>query len=109
MYARLGAEKLLGVPLDTLNSCKAVPAPLPVLARCVSQNMDPSHKTAALCPQCSENHDKEMAKLAAIEKSFTDAKNELNRPAIPEWLQSAKLNNTATDEFRVCYVSTKSF
>ncbi|KAK6127044.1 hypothetical protein DH2020_039222 [Rehmannia glutinosa] len=41
-------------------------------------------------PGCfRENYEKELEKLAAIEKSFNEA-----QPSLPQWLQNAKLNTT---------------
>ncbi|KAI3444116.1 hypothetical protein Pfo_000781 [Paulownia fortunei] len=100
MFPRLGTERILSNPVESLNPLKAVPSPLPALTRRVSENLDHAQRST-FCPQCSENYEKELAKLAAIEKSFSEAKQEATRPSLPQWLQNAKLKNTdakTTDE-----------
>ncbi|KAK4481640.1 hypothetical protein RD792_012547 [Penstemon davidsonii] len=85
--------RVLSNPVESLNPLKTVPTPLPALTRPVPENLDPGQRTA-FCPQCSANYEKELAKLAAIEKSFSESKQESIRPSLPQWLQNAKLNNT---------------
>ncbi|KAL2232762.1 UNVERIFIED_CONTAM: Protein SUPPRESSOR OF MAX2 1 [Sesamum indicum] len=100
MFPRLGNERILSSPAESLNPSRAVPAPLPSLTRRVSENLDPAQRST-FCPQCSGNYEKELAKLAAIEKSFSAAKQETTRPSLPQWLQNAKLNGAdakTTDE-----------
>ncbi|KAI3446671.1 hypothetical protein Pfo_003336 [Paulownia fortunei] len=92
MFPRLGTERLLSNPVEPLNQLKAVPT-LPALTRRVSENLDPAQGTT-FCPQCSENYEKELAKLTAIEKSFSKANQEATQPSLPQWLQNAKLNAT---------------
>ncbi|KAK4431930.1 protein SUPPRESSOR OF MAX2 1 [Sesamum alatum] len=93
MFPRLGAERLLSNPVEPLSPLKAVPSPLPGLVSRVTENLDPAPRTS-FCPQCSENYEKELARLAAIEKSFSEAKQDATRPSLPQWLQSAKLDTT---------------
>ncbi|KAK4485548.1 hypothetical protein RD792_008191, partial [Penstemon davidsonii] len=92
--------RILSNPLESLNpSLKAVPTPLPALTKPVPENLDhPGQKTSTFCPQCSENYDKELARLAAIEKSFSEAKQDSTRPSLPQWLQNAKINSTDHSE-----------
>ncbi|KAL0404478.1 UNVERIFIED_CONTAM: protein SUPPRESSOR OF MAX2 1 [Sesamum radiatum] len=99
MFPRLGNERILSSPAESLNPSRAVPAPLPSLTRRVSENSDPAQRST-FCPQCSGNYEKELAKLAAIEKSFSAAKQDTTRPSLPQWLQNAKLNSAdaKTDE-----------
>ncbi|KAL0453618.1 UNVERIFIED_CONTAM: protein SUPPRESSOR OF MAX2 1 [Sesamum latifolium] len=64
------------------------------------RNSDPAQRST-FCPQCSGNYEKELARLAAIEKSLSAAKQEMTRPSLPQWLQNAKLNGAdakTTDE-----------
>ncbi|PIN14734.1 Chaperone HSP104 [Handroanthus impetiginosus] len=99
-FPRLGTEKMLSNPMESLNLMKAVPSPLPTLTKRVSENLDPAQRST-FCPQCSENYEKELAKLAAIEKSFSEAKQESTQPSLPRWLQNAKLSSAdakTTDE-----------
>ncbi|XP_051150212.1 protein SUPPRESSOR OF MAX2 1-like [Andrographis paniculata] len=94
-FPRLGAERLLSNPVESsfLNPLKPVTSTLPVLS--LSENSDPSQRPLNFCPQCHENYQKELAKLSAIEKSFSDAKQDSSRPtSLPPWLQSAKLDTT---------------
>ncbi|KAL8488778.1 hypothetical protein ACS0TY_024908 [Phlomoides rotata] len=86
LFPRLGTERLLNNPM-------ALTSPLPNLARHISENLDTAQKST-ICPQCSENYAKELTKLAAIEKSFSEAKQQTARPSLPQWLQNAKLNTT---------------
>ncbi|KAK6151492.1 hypothetical protein DH2020_014127 [Rehmannia glutinosa] len=89
MFPRLGTERFFSNSLEPLNPLNAtVQTPLSALTRRVCENVDPSQRTT-FCPQCSENYEKELAKLAAIEKSFNEA-----QPSLPQWLQNAKLNTT---------------
>ncbi|KAH6779409.1 Double Clp-N motif-containing P-loop nucleoside triphosphate hydrolases superfamily protein [Perilla frutescens var. hirtella] len=71
---------LLSNPMESLKTAVTIPSP-------------PAHKSS-LCPQCSENYDKELAKLAAIGKSFSEANKQAMQPSLPAWLQNAKLNPT---------------
>ncbi|KAG8367686.1 hypothetical protein BUALT_Bualt16G0098700 [Buddleja alternifolia] len=89
IFPRFGTERLLNNPVEPLNPLKTNPMPLPALTRRLSENSDPAQRTN-FCPQCSENYEKELAKLTAIEKSFSEAKQEANRPSLPQWLQNAK-------------------
>ncbi|KAL1553845.1 protein SUPPRESSOR OF MAX2 1-like [Salvia divinorum] len=58
-FPRLGAERLLSMPVEPLKGL----------------------------PQCSENYEKEAAKLTTVHKSFSEA-------SLPQWLQNAKLNTS---------------
>ncbi|KAL0334167.1 UNVERIFIED_CONTAM: protein SUPPRESSOR OF MAX2 1 [Sesamum angustifolium] len=93
MFPRLGTERLFSNPVEPLSPLKTVPSPLPGLISRVTENLDPAPRTG-FCPQCSENYEKELARLTAIEKSFSEAKQDANRPSLPQWLQSAKLDTT---------------
>lgn len=90
--------------LESFNPLKAVPSSLPTLTRLVSENSDPAQKST-FCPQCSDNYEKELTKLAAIDKLLSQAKQDAAKPSLPQWLQNAKLNTTetkTTDESQVC-------
>lgn len=89
---RLGTERLLSNSVESLNPLKTVTSPLPALTKCVLENSGTAPRSS-LCPKCLENYDKEQAKLAAIEKSFSEAKQD-SQPSLPAWLQNAKLNTT---------------
>lgn len=97
MFPRLGTERILSTRIESLTSLKSVQ---PVLAQRLSEKLDTSQRTT-FCPRCSENYDKEVVKLIAIEKSFSEAKPEATRPSLPQWLQNAKLESrdaVATDD-----------
>lgn len=92
--------------MESLNPLKALTSSLPNFTRRVSENMDTAQRPS-ICPQCLENYEKEVKKLAAIEKSFSEAKEQTARPSLPQWLQNAKLNATdpnTKDESNVCSV-----
>ncbi|KAH6772284.1 hypothetical protein C2S51_010688 [Perilla frutescens var. frutescens] len=94
--------RLLSTPVEPLNPLKGLPIPLSALNRPVSENSDPSEKMA-YCPQCSENYEKEVAKLTLIHKSFSEATSETSQPSLPQWLQNAKVNTA--DASQVCFRS----
>ncbi|PIN18211.1 Chaperone HSP104 [Handroanthus impetiginosus] len=115
MFPRLGNERPLSNQVEQLIPLKAIPTPLPALTRGVSENSDPAQR-ATFCPQCLENYEKELAKLTAIEKSLSEAKQEGTKPSLPQWLQNAKLNSTdaktgdpsqAKDQGLVCKQKTQ--
>ncbi|KAH6819266.1 Double Clp-N motif-containing P-loop nucleoside triphosphate hydrolases superfamily protein [Perilla frutescens var. frutescens] len=89
--------RLLSTPVEPLNPLKGLPIPLSALNRPVSENSDPSEKMA-YCPQCSENYEKEVAKLVMIHKSFSEATSEKSQPSLPQWLQNAKVNTADTSQ-----------
>ncbi|CAI9761063.1 unnamed protein product [Fraxinus pennsylvanica] len=93
MFPRVGTERLLSNPVENLNPLKSVPTPPPTLTRRVSENLDIAQRNS-FCPQCSDNYEKELAKLVAIEKTFSEAKQESNRPSLPLWLKNAKLQSS---------------
>lgn len=66
----------------------------PPLSRRIFESSDISER-APCCPQCSENYEKEAAKLTTVHKSFTEA-------SLPPWLQNAKLNTS--DASQVCLI-----
>ncbi|XP_057786450.1 protein SUPPRESSOR OF MAX2 1 [Salvia miltiorrhiza] len=90
LFPRLGTERILSNPVESLNPLKTITSPLPALTKCVLENSGTAQRSS-LCPKCSENYEKEQAKLAAIEKSFSEAKQD-TQPSLPAWLQNAKLN-----------------
>ncbi|EYU42459.1 hypothetical protein ABFS82_10G132600 [Erythranthe guttata] len=104
MFPRLGADRILSNQMESLNPMKAAPSPpMPGLTRRISENLDPSSQKPTVCPKCMENYEKEAARLSAIQKSFSEAKQDApNKPSLPQWLQNAKLNTTdstkTTDE-----------
>ncbi|XP_075489785.1 protein SUPPRESSOR OF MAX2 1A-like [Primulina tabacum] len=93
MFPRLGTERISCNPIESLNPLKATTTPLPALTRRLSENLDTTPQTA-FCSQCSENYEKELAKLAAIEKSFAEAKQDATKPSLPQWLRNVELDST---------------
>ncbi|CAA2980106.1 protein SUPPRESSOR OF MAX2 1-like [Olea europaea var. sylvestris] len=92
MFPRLGTERILSTPTESLISLKSVPIRQPIWTQRVSENLDTAQRTT-FCPRCSENYEKEVAKLVAIEKSFSKAKPEVTQQSLPQWLQNAKLDS----------------
>lgn len=77
--------------MESLNLLKpAAASPLPALGRGLFENPGAAQRSS-ICPKCSESCEKEQAKLADIEKSFSEAKQD-TVPSLPAWLQNAKLN-----------------
>lgn len=109
---RLGTERLLNNPLESLNPLKTLTSPLPTLTT-LSENSGATAQRPSLCPRCSENYEKELSKLAAIEKSFSQAKQDSQpQPSLPAWLQNAKLNTAdakTKDEPQVVILSILLF
>ncbi|XP_075492199.1 protein SUPPRESSOR OF MAX2 1A-like [Primulina tabacum] len=93
MFPRLGTERISCNPIESLNPLKATPTPLPALTRRVPENLDTTPQTA-FCSQCSENYEKELAKLAAIEKSFSEAKQDATKTSLPQWMRNVELDSS---------------
>ncbi|XP_073317167.1 protein SUPPRESSOR OF MAX2 1A-like [Primulina huaijiensis] len=93
MFPRLGTERISCNPIESLNPLKATPTRLPASTRSLSENLDTTPRTA-FCSQCSENYEKELAKLEAIEKSFSEAKQDTTKPSLPQWLRNVELDST---------------
>ncbi|XP_047947493.1 protein SUPPRESSOR OF MAX2 1-like [Salvia hispanica] len=55
------------------------------LSRCVFEMPDPLER-APYCSRCSENYEKEAAKLTTVHKSFSETAH------LPQWLRNTKLN-----------------
>ncbi|KAL6555204.1 hypothetical protein OROGR_006462 [Orobanche gracilis] len=79
-------------PVEFLNPPRAIPSPLPAITRHMPENLDPA-QNPTFCLQCSGNYAREIAKLAAIEKSLSQSKQDPARPSLPQWMQNAKLNS----------------
>lgn len=61
------------------------------------ENTEQTRGSTTCCPVCMENYEQELAKLVAkeYEKSSSDSKPEVHQ-ALPQWMQTAKLNNGST-------------
>ncbi|CAA2971476.1 SUPPRESSOR OF MAX2 1 [Olea europaea subsp. europaea] len=93
MFPRVGTESLMSNPVENLNPLKNVPTLPSTLTRRVSESLDLDQRTS-ICSQCSDNYEKELTKLVAIEKTFSEAKQEPNRPSLPAWLKNAKIQSS---------------
>ncbi|KAL6523396.1 hypothetical protein OROGR_016999 [Orobanche gracilis] len=80
-------------PVESLNPIRAIPSPLPALTRRIPENLDPA-QNPTFCPQCSGNYTRELARLATIDKSISQSKQDPSRPSLPQWLRIAKLNES---------------
>lgn len=96
-------SRMLSKPVEPLTGMRPVqttlvPTTLPSSPQPVSDNSE-SGQQFTFCPRCSENYEKEFARLAAIEKSFS-ANQDASKPSLPQWLQKA------SDQSQVCFLST---
>ncbi|XP_038696449.1 protein SUPPRESSOR OF MAX2 1-like isoform X2 [Tripterygium wilfordii] len=62
--------------------------------RCVPEILDPARKSSC-CPQCMQSYEQELEKLEFedYEKTSSETKSEADRPALPQWLQDAKVQD----------------
>lgn len=84
---------------------KGFPAVTTAPPRCLSENLDPGRRTSC-CPQCLQKYEQDLATLLPkeFEKSSSEVKSEAARPALPQWLQNAKADDSdakATDQTKV--------
>ncbi|GER42452.1 ATP binding protein [Striga asiatica] len=92
MVTRLETQRASGSPVQPLNPAMSFQQiQLPALTKHAFEKMDPS-QSIFLCCQCSENYEKELAKIEWSEKSSS----ETTLPSLPQWLQNAKFNTTDT-------------
>ncbi|XP_044463982.1 protein SUPPRESSOR OF MAX2 1-like [Mangifera indica] len=91
MFPRIGnnGNGILSSSVGSLSPFKGFPA---ATTRRVSENMDPVRRMSC-CPQCMQNYEQELAKLA--EKSSSEVKSEAARPSLPQWLHNAKAHDDA--------------
>ena len=110
IFCRLGGNNgILSSSVEALAPPKGFPAIKPTatlpLRRPPETITDTSQKQT-LCSQCTENYERELAKLVAkeFEKSSSDSGPEAARPALPQWLQIATPSSTkpSPDQFKVC-------
>ncbi|KAH7569321.1 hypothetical protein JRO89_XS06G0144700 [Xanthoceras sorbifolium] len=85
MFPRLGSNGILSSSVESLSPLKGFPTAAP---RRISENLDPGRRMSC-CPQCMQNYEQELAKLAA-ERSSSEVKSEVARPSLPQWLHNAK-------------------
>ncbi|XWS16908.1 hypothetical protein CRYUN_Cryun33cG0022000 [Craigia yunnanensis] len=94
MFPRLGSNGILSSSVESLSPLKGF-ATTTAQPRQLYENLDPARKTSC-CPQCMQNYEQELAKLLAakeFEKPSSDIKSESTRPALPQWLQNAKVHD----------------
>ncbi|XAR51209.1 hypothetical protein NMG60_11005770 [Bertholletia excelsa] len=92
MLPRLGDSRVFSSSVESLNPLKnfsTTSTSLPWRAR---ENLNPAWRMSC-CPQCTENYEKELAKLVAeeYEKSSSEQNLEVAQPPLPRWLQDAKV------------------
>lgn len=75
-FCRIGGNKMLGSSLAA------------GVAGAAAFRRAPESAELKFCPSCTENYDKEMAKLGAKEEP-----EELARSTLPQWMQMAKLGS----------------
>ncbi|KAK1549902.1 hypothetical protein Q3G72_009923 [Acer saccharum] len=85
MFPRLGSNGILSSSVESLSPLKGFSTAAP---RRISENLDPARRMTC-CPQCMQNYEQHLAKLAA-ERSSSEVKSEAARPPLPQWLHNAK-------------------
>ena len=88
---RVGSTAILSSSVESLSPLKSFATSATPAPRYISQNADPARKLTC-CPQCSENYEKDLAKLVAkeFEKSSSEVKAQEAQPSLPQWLKNAK-------------------
>lgn len=94
--------RILSSSVESLSPLKGFPAVTTAPPRCLSENLDPGRRTSC-CPQCLQKYEQDLATLLPkeFEKSSSEVKSEAARPALPQWLQNAKADDSdakATDQ-----------
>ncbi|KAK6944267.1 hypothetical protein RJ641_025369 [Dillenia turbinata] len=95
MFPRLGGNGIISSSVESLLPQKTFSNVTVALPRRVPESVDPARRMNC-CTQCLGNYEQELAKLVAMEfeKSSTEAKPEAAQPALPPWLQSAKVHKS---------------
>ncbi|XP_068648323.1 protein SUPPRESSOR OF MAX2 1-like [Aristolochia californica] len=94
LFPRLGSNGILSSSVESFTPLKGVPMVGSTLSnKPLSDKKEPA-QGVNFCPSCSENYERELAKLVAkeFERSSSEAKPETVSP-LPQWMQVAKLNN----------------
>ncbi|GMI88641.1 SUPPRESSOR OF MAX2 1 [Hibiscus trionum] len=94
LLSRLGNNGILNSSAESISLTKGF-ATTAARPRQLSENLDPARKQAC-CPHCSQNYEQELAKLLAAkesEKPSSEMKHESTQPALPQWLQNAKVHD----------------
>ncbi|XP_061989680.1 protein SUPPRESSOR OF MAX2 1 [Rosa rugosa] len=93
LFPRMGMTNgILSSSVESLSPLKGFSTAQP---RLVPENLDAARRTSC-CPQCTESCEQEVAKLVAkeSEKSSSESKSEAAQPALPQWLQNAKAQDS---------------
>ncbi|XP_068652975.1 protein SUPPRESSOR OF MAX2 1-like [Aristolochia californica] len=94
LFPRLGSNGILSSSVESLTPLKGFPMVGGTLSnKRLSDNKEPA-RGANFCSSCSENYERELAKLVAkeFERSSSEAKPETLSP-LPQWMKVAKHNN----------------
>ncbi|KAI8565787.1 hypothetical protein RHMOL_Rhmol03G0288800 [Rhododendron molle] len=91
MFPRLGASPVFGNSVESRIPLKSFPSTTTDLLNHVRENLDPTGRIGC-CPQCTQNYERELAKLVAkeYENSSSEAKSDAPQPPLPPWMQNAK-------------------
>ncbi|KAG8487292.1 hypothetical protein CXB51_020535 [Gossypium anomalum] len=94
MLSRFGSNGILNGSVESLSSMNGF-VTTAARPRQLSKNFDPTRKQGC-CRQCMRNYEQEVAKLLAakeFEKPLSDANSESTQPALPRWLQNARVHD----------------
>ncbi|KAH1105585.1 hypothetical protein J1N35_009353 [Gossypium stocksii] len=94
MLSRFGSNGILNGSVESSSSMNGF-VTTAARPRQLSENFDPTRKQGC-CPQCMRIYEQEVAKLLAakeFEKPLSDANSELTQPALPQWLQNARVHD----------------
>ncbi|KAG9455975.1 hypothetical protein H6P81_000483 [Aristolochia fimbriata] len=94
LFPRLGSNGILSSSVESLTPLKGFPmVGTPLSNKRLTDNKEPT-RGANFCPSCSENYERELAKLVAkeFERSSSESKPETASP-LPQWMQVAKFKN----------------
>ncbi|TYI71294.1 hypothetical protein E1A91_D08G284600v1 [Gossypium mustelinum] len=94
MLSRFGSNGILNGSVESLSSMNGF-VTTAARPRQLSENFDPTRKQGC-CPQCMQNYEQEVAKLLAakeFEKPLFDANSKSTQPALPQWLQNARVHD----------------
>ncbi|PPR86377.1 hypothetical protein GOBAR_AA34311 [Gossypium barbadense] len=94
MLSRFGSNGILNGSVESLSSMNGFVTKA-ARPRQLLENFDPTRKQGC-CPQCMQDYEQEVAKLLAakeFEKPLSDANSESTQPALPQWLQNARVHD----------------
>ncbi|KHG12370.1 Chaperone ClpB [Gossypium arboreum] len=94
MLSRFGSNGILNGSVESLSSMNGFVTKA-ARPRQLLENFDHTRKQGC-CPQCMQDYEQEVAKLLAakeFEKPLSDANSESTQPALPQWLQNARVHD----------------